>query len=92
MAHGDIVIENGKPFVVMEVHCLGTFTGTIVKLFDDEQVSVQLDDGRIEFADYTACGGDDELFEGQEVTAALMQFGGKEPKLMVFAYQEDSDE
>ena len=64
-----------------------------MKLFDDEQVSVQLtmaeSSSRIF---YTACGGDDELFEGQEVTAALMQFGGTEPKLMVFAYQEDSDE
>jgi len=95
MAHGNVIVENGRAMVVMEVRCLGTFTGTIVKLFDDDRMSVQLDDGRIEFADCSACGGDDGLYEGQEVAAALMQFGGKKPKLMVFAYvsqEGDGDE
>jgi hypothetical protein len=72
----------------MDVQCLGTFTGTILKVLDDGRFSVELDDGRIEIVNRCMCGTDDEPCEGQEIAAALMQFGKSEPNWVVFAFAD----
>lgn len=73
---------------MIDLHCYGVHGGTIVRLFGDGRMSVQLDDGRIEFADYAACGPDDELTEGQEVVCADVAINGRR-KLLVSAFVEE---